>query len=119
MLALSIFLGAILGGSLCFWLWGQPSAIACIAALLCLALGFWITELLISALTGVKKLNVPALVMLISGKFAWWASLFLGAKHLPHGVEGGVAIGLGAFLLAVVLSGLSQYGVPRISNGNT
>jgi hypothetical protein len=119
LLGISLAVGTVIGAGISYFFWGFPALISCVGAVLCLALGFWITEILIGAVTGVKKANGSALALLAAAKFAWWTFLFLGAKHLPRVAEGGVAVGLGVFLLAILFSSVSQYGLPRISDGNS
>jgi hypothetical protein len=91
------------------------SGITAITAL-CLALGFWITEMLVGVLTGVKKANTTAIALLFLGKLAWWAALFGLSRYYPAGTEVPIAIGMGAFILALVTGVLSQYGWPKISD---
>lgn len=82
-----------------------------------LMLGFKITEYLIACLTGIKKANATAIVLLFVGKFAWWAGLFLFAKKLPAEGNIPVGIGLACFLCAVVSLVLFTIGPPKISSG--
>lgn len=99
-----------------FWLDGPTGAAVTILSVLCLALGLWITELLIAVFTGMRKANPTAMALLMLGKVLWWGSLILGAKLLPAGFEKSVALGIGAFLLAVVITGIAHYGMPKISD---
>ncbi len=105
------------GGVFTYQMWGFPGLWAAEGAALCLALGFWLTEMLIGVFTRVKTANASAVVMLFTGKLAWWALLFWAAKRLPAGLDGAVASGLGIFLIALLISTLQHYGMPRISDG--
>jgi len=104
-----------LSGGLVFYLWGAEFVATTELALLCLALGFWVTEMLVSVFTKVKRANASAIALLFLAKMGWWAALFIGAKHIPRGHDGAMAIGIGTFLLALLFSTLKHYGVPRIS----
>jgi hypothetical protein len=101
-----------------FVLWGSSGAMVSVAALLCLALGFWITERLIAVFTRTSTANPTAIVLLLFGKLLWWGALFYGARHLPAGMDKPVALGIGAFLIALLIAMLRHYGMPRISDGN-
>jgi hypothetical protein len=113
-LSLGIFslIAAISG----YLIYGNSGAITAFSSILCLALGFWITESLIGVFTGVKKANSTAIVLLFSGKLAWWVGIFWASRILPKGSEPAVAIGLGSFLLALLLAGVLHYGLPKISD---
>lgn len=102
-----------------WWRWGTPHAITSLAAILCLALGFWITEMLIGVFTRVKRANPTAIGLLFLAKLGWWGILFYGARHLPAGHDGAVAVGLGTFLLALLFATLRHYGMPRISDAES
>lgn len=99
--------------------WGPQHAFTTGAAALCLALGFWITEMLIGVFTRVKRANATAIGLLFIAKIAWWGVLFYGARHLPAGHDGAVAVGLGTFLLALLFATLRHYGMPRISDAES
>ncbi len=118
--SLNLYLGfgTLLGGAFAQYCWNFPGTIAFEAVLLCLALGFWITEMLIGVFTQVKKANPTAIALLFFGKLAWWASIFVGARHLPRGLDAAVALGIGVFLLALLIASIRHYGMPRISDGN-
>jgi hypothetical protein len=92
-------------------------ALATLSAILCLALGFWITEMLIGVFTQTVRANPTALMLLLMSKFGWWAALIVAARHMPHGYEAPVGLGMSAFLLAVVIAMIQHYGMPRISDG--
>lgn len=98
-----------------FWQWGGNAAAIIALSGLCLALGLWVTELLVSVLTGVRKANATAVALLLAGKFLWWGALILGAKWVPAGNEVPIALGIGAFLLSVLVTGIVHYGMPQIS----
>lgn len=112
----SLMGGALLCGALAYWLWGLDSVITTEFSLLCLALGFWVTEMLVGIFTKVKKANATAIALLLFVKLAWWAAIFWGAKRIPHGHDGAVALGIGTFLLALLFSTLKHYGMPTISD---
>ncbi len=114
-LGLVLFFG-LLGSGLSFWQWGPERALASGAATLCLALGFWITEMLIGVFTRVKAANASAIGLLLVGKLGWWGLLFYVAKHLPVGHDGAIAVGMGAFLIALLLAAIVHYGMPSISD---
>lgn len=100
------------------YMWGLPSILPAFLGLLCLALGFKITELLVAILTGVRKANPTAVSLLFLLKFAWWGGLFWGSKHAPQEWQRPFALGLGAFLLSLVFAGVMHYGIPKISPPN-
>lgn len=114
--ALLLVLALVIAGGFSYWQWGVERAATTTAAILCLALGFWITEMLIGVFTRVKRANATAIGLLFLAKLAWWGCLFYGAKHLPAGHDGAVAVGLGAFLLALLFASIGHYGMPRISD---
>lgn len=104
------------GMAISYWKFGPMAAVVTGGASLCLALGFWITELIVGVLTGVKKANSTAIGLLFLGKLGWWAALFALSRYYPAGTEIPIAIGMGAFILAMVAGVLSQYGWPKISD---
>jgi hypothetical protein len=112
----SLLAATALGMGLSFWKFGSLGALVTAVAALCLALGFWITENLVGCLAGVKKANATAIGLLFLGKLGWWVGLFALAKTYPRGMEVPIAIGIGAFLLALLMGGISQYGWPKISD---
>jgi len=114
---LMLALGAAVGGVGVFWLLGPTHSLVTLVTILCFALGFWVTELLIGILTRLKTANASAILLLLVAKFAWWGGLFYAAKYLPADLKIGVAIGMGVFLLSLLLAGLGQFGFPRISDG--
>lgn len=105
-----------LTGGLAFWQWGAREAMAVLLSALCLALGLWVTELLVSIFMGVRKANATAILLLFTGKILWWGSLFFASRYLPPGLEKPIALGIGAFLLAMVCTGFAHYGMPKISD---
>ena len=115
----SLAAGALVSSGLSYWLWDQSSVITTELSLLCLALGFWVTEMLVGVFTRVKKANATAITLLLLAKLGWWAALFWGAKRIPHGHDGAVALGIGSFLLALLFSTLKHYGMPTISDVET
>ena len=114
--ALMLLLSVLVAGGFSYGQWGAQRAVTTIGAILCLALGFWITEMLIGVFTRVKRANATAIGLLFLAKLAWWGGLFYGARHLPAGHDGAVALGLGAFLLALLFASIGHYGMPRISD---
>jgi hypothetical protein len=116
----SLLWGLILGvagsATLAYYLWGASSVLTTELALLCLALGFWVTEMLVGVFTRVKTANASAVGFLFVAKLAWWGALFVGAKRIPPGHDKAVALGVGTFLLALVFSTLQHYGMPKISD---
>jgi hypothetical protein len=117
-MALALLAVGILGGGLAFSLWGAPSAGVVEAVILCLALGFWITERLIGVFTQTIQANPTAILILFTGKLAWWAMIFIAARHMPAGYDRAVGLGIGAFLVALFAAMVRHYGMPRISDGN-
>ncbi|MGZ3692809.1 MAG: hypothetical protein ACXWQO_01070 [Bdellovibrionota bacterium] len=98
-----------------YYFWALPGAAITLAAALCLALGLWVTEMLVAVLTGVRKANATAIMLLFTGKFLWWGGLIVGARALPPGNEKPIALGIIAFLLSILVTGIAQYGMPTIS----
>jgi hypothetical protein len=117
-IALNLVVAGALAGVLSFLLWGPLPAIASVGVLLCLALGFWITEMLTGVFTQTRKANPTALLLLFFGKLGWWGALILAARHMPPGFDRPVGLGIGSFLLALLLAMLRHYGMHRISDGN-
>jgi len=110
--------GGLLGCAGVSWAWGYRAGLATGLTLLCLALGFWITETIVGVFTRLKKANASAIGLLLMAKALWWIAVFAGAKFLPPDLDKAVAVGIGIFLLALLFSGLGQFGLPRISDGN-
>jgi hypothetical protein len=110
-LAICMLLSVI--GSCLFW--GAFAGIITLTSILCLALGLWVTELLIAVLTGVRKANPTAILLLFTGKFLWWGGLIMGAKYLAPGNEKPIALGIVAFLVSILVTGITHYGMPKIS----
>jgi hypothetical protein len=102
-----------LAAALSFWLWGPLAALLTLCAVLFLAAGFWITESLIGVFARVKKVSPTAAIFLFTGKLLWWGSLFVASRRVPQGLELSVALGMGAFLLALVLAVLSHAYLPK------
>lgn len=109
---------AVMAGVLSFTIWGFSPALTTMGVVLCLALGFWITELLIGVFTQTIRANPTAVVLLFLGKLGWWGTLFVAARHMPPGYDRPVGLGIGAFLLALFVGMIRHYGMPRISDGN-
>lgn len=112
-----LILGVLaLGFAVFYWgLWAiTPTALG----LLCLALGFKITELLVAILSGVRSANPSAIAILFLCKFLWWGALFWGSKRAPMEWQKPFALGLGVFLLSLLIGGLRHYGLPKISEAN-
>jgi len=108
---------SVLAGAVAAFAWGAKAAAIAVAVILCLALGFWLTEMLIGVFTQTIKANPTAISLMLLGKFAWWAGLILAARHVPPGYEGAIGLGMGAFLLALSVAMIQHYGMPRISHG--
>lgn len=108
----------VVSAALSAYLWSPKAAMMAILGSLCLASGFFITELLIGVMTGVKRANPAAIALLMLGKFGWWAGLFWLSRHLSPEVQLPLAMGMGAFLFSLVLVVLLQYGMPKISDAN-
>ena len=115
----SLIATALAIGAFSYWQWGPEFAISTEFVFLCLALGFWVTEMLVGVFTGVKKANATAIALLFFVKLGWWTALFWGARRIPQGHDGAVALGIGGFLLALLFSTLRHYGVPTISDVET
>ncbi|MGZ3650673.1 MAG: hypothetical protein ACXVB9_11195 [Bdellovibrionota bacterium] len=117
-LAWALLLLAVLGGALAYIFWGFAGAAADVGVLLCLALGFWVTEGLVGVFTQTKKANPTGVMLLFFGKLAWWGTIFVAARKMPAGLDRPVALGIGSFLLALLVAMVQHYGMPRISDGN-
>ncbi len=111
--------GAFLNGGISFWLWGSESVFTAEAAFLCLALGFWLTEMLLGVFSGVKRANATAIALLFIAKVAWWVALFWAANRIPPGHNRAVALGVGTFLVALLVSTFKHFGMPTISDEET
>jgi hypothetical protein len=115
-IAWSLLVFTLIGMGISYWKFSLPAALVTAGAALCLALGFWITEMIVGILTGTKKANSTAIGLLFLGKLAWWGAIFGLSRYYPAGTEIPIAIGMGAFILAMVAGVLSQYGWPKISD---
>ncbi|RZA04876.1 MAG: hypothetical protein EOP11_14100 [Proteobacteria bacterium] len=104
---------AVLGAALSFWLWGSLGAILTLCAIVFLVVGFWITENLIGIFAKVKTVSPTMAIFLFTGKLLWWGALFVFSRRVPAGLELCVAIGMGAFLLSLVLAVLSHAYLPK------
>ncbi len=114
------FIGATALAVVLSFVWfGNQGAILTLISSLCLALGFGITEALVGVFTGVKKANTSAIALLFLAKLGWWLGLFMLSRHYPPGTEIPIAMGLGAFLLALFIASLSHFGWPKISDGKS
>lgn len=100
------------------WFWGLASAIPALLGILCLALGFKVTELLVGILTGVRKANATAIALLFLLKLTWWGLLFWGAKQAPPEWQKPFALGLGTFLVSLLVAGITHFGMPKVSKAN-
>lgn len=114
---LALFFLAVISGSAAFYFWNFPSVLATEGVILCLALGFWITERLVAVFTQTRRANPTAIVLLLFGKLVWWGALFAGARMIPPGYDRPVGLGIGAFLLALLVGVVKHYGMPRITDG--
>ena len=61
----------------------------------------------------VKTVSPTAAIFLFTGKLLWWGALLMLSRRIPAGLELSVAIGMGAFLLALVLAVLSHSYLPK------
>jgi hypothetical protein len=104
---------SLLGAGLSFWGWGYLGALLTLCAIAFLVVGFWITENLIGIFARVKTVNPTMAIFLFTGKLLWWGALFVFSRRVPAGLELCVAIGMGAFLLALVLAVLSHAYLPK------
>lgn len=95
---------------------GWTAGLVTLLAALCLALGLWVTELLVGVFVGVKKANPTAIALLMAAKFGWWGAIFLGSRHVPAGHETAIALGIGAFLVALLVTGIFYFGMPKIAD---
>lgn len=102
-----------------YWYFQPLSGVVTFATICCLALGFWLTEMLVGVFTRVKQANPTAIVLLFTGKIVWWGGIFVLSKQIEPGHEGAIAIGMGTFLLALLVGGISHYGLPKISDAKT
>lgn len=103
----------VLGAALSFWLWGPTAAFLTLCAAAFLLAGLWITENLIGVFARVKTVSPTMAIFLFTGKLLWWGALFVLSRRIPAGLELSVAIGMGAFLLALVLAVLSHSYLPK------
>jgi hypothetical protein len=117
-MGLALLVAGIVSGGATYFFWGARAVVVDEVVILCLASGFWITERLVGIFTLTRKANPTAILLLFTGKLAWWATLIVAARRLPPGLDGAVGLGMGAFLLALVAAMLRHYGMPRISEGN-
>jgi hypothetical protein len=118
-LQLALLVAAAIAAFLGGWVDGIPGAMVAVATLLCLALGFWLTEGLVGVMTGIKKANGTAIGLLFLGKLLWWGSIFWLSRQYPPGTESSIAVGLGAFLLALLIASIGHFGWPKISDAQT
>ena len=102
-----------LAAALSFWLWGPLAAFLTLCAVAFLAGGFWITESLIGVFARVKKVSPTLAIFLFTGKLLWWGALFVFSRKVPAGLELSVALGMGSFLLSLVLAVLSHAYLPK------
>lgn len=116
-LVLALLLLTAIAAGASGWIYGAKGAAVTAISALCLALGFWLTEGLVGVMTGVKRANGTAIGLLFLGKLAWWGGLFWMARAYPKGFENSIALGLGAFLLALLIAAISHFGWPKISDG--
>ena len=112
-----IFLGvwlliALVAGGFLFPLAMLPFILLGALALLS---GFKLTELLVSVLTGVRKANALAIIIIFLLKLLWWATLFVVSKKVTQPMIAPLGLGFAAFLLALLSAALFVFGVPKIS----
>jgi hypothetical protein len=106
---------ALVATGLAYYLWGASTAAAALIAVAVLAAGLRITELLLAVFTKVREANSSAIALLFMAKLAWWGFIFWLSKHVSKEMLPGIALGFGAFLLAVLSLGLWLFGIPKIS----
>lgn len=113
---LSVLLWSLAGAALSFYLWGSTASVFSLLGTACLLGGFYVTELLIGVLAGVKKANPTAIGLLFLAKLTWWGGIFWLSRHLTPSTQAPVAVGMGAFLFSLVSLVLLRYGMPKISD---
>ena len=101
--------------ALAFYFWGLNGFFGLSLGFILLYLGFALLEKLIGILTGTIKANPTAALMVFTGKMLWWVALFYVAKKLPNEWRAPLALGMGGFLLAIVITGVAHYGMPKFS----
>lgn len=112
---LSLALTTLSLAALSLSLYGLGGGVITFLGSLCLASGFWLTEGLVGVMTGTKRANPTAIALLFLGKIAWWVALFVLSRKLPTGMEVPVALGVGAFLLALLAGAISLFGWPKMT----
>lgn len=107
----------LLGAGASFYFFELRGALLTLGAAVYLVSGFWITENLVGLMTRVKRVSPTTAIFLMVGKFLWWGGLFVAMKKLGGGgSELPIAIGIGAFLLALLAAVLSHAFVPKVSD---
>jgi hypothetical protein len=104
---------SVLSAGLSFWFWGATAALLTLCAVLFLVAGLWITESLIGVFARVKTVSPTMAIFLFTGKLLWWGALFVLSRKVPAGLELSVALGMGSFLLALVLAVLGHAYTPK------
>ena len=110
---------SVLSMGLSAYFWGKEAAGFTGGAILCLGLGFWLTELIVAVYTKTKKANITAMALLFLGKIGWWGGLFWASSAIPKGYERPIGLGIASFLGAVLVAMIQHYGMPSISDGNS
>lgn len=118
-LMLSLLIATVLAVGLSAYFWGMVAALITLSGSAYLAIGFWITENIVGVLSRVKVANGTAIAFLMMGKVLWLGSLFLLAKSMPPGQEIPAAMGMGAFLLALLVATFSHFGMPKVSDATS
>lgn len=103
----------VLSAALSFWQWGAMGAVLTLCAILFLVAGLWITESLVGVFARTKAVSPTMVIFLFTGKLLWWGALFVASRRVPAGMELSVALGMGCFLLSLVLSVLSHAYAPK------
>lgn len=110
---------AVVAAALSYHLWGAKHALAAFLGAACLSAGLFLTEGLFGVFTKVYRANPTAIALLFTGKILWWAMFFMLPRWIPSAFLPAMAIGMGSFLLAILVAGILHYGMPKISDANT
>lgn len=107
----------LLGAAASFYFFELRGALLTLGAAIYLVAGFWITENIVGLMTRVKTVSPTLGIFLMVGKLLWWGGLFVAMKRFGGGgSEFPIAIGIGAFLLALLAAVLSHSFAPKVSD---